>query len=56
MSDVPTLDYRRHLFLERDLRTVTSNTRRDGEELRAEISQLDGSNAVQFAFRPMNAE
>ena len=29
---------------------------RDGEELRAEISQLDGSNAVQFAFRPMNAE
>lgn len=33
MSDVPTLDYQRHLFLERDLRTVTSNTRRDGEEL-----------------------
>ncbi|GAB2449676.1 zinc-binding alcohol dehydrogenase family protein [Nocardioides hungaricus] len=33
MSDVPRLDYQRHLFYERDLRTVTSNTRRDGEEL-----------------------
>lgn len=33
LSDVPPLDHRRHLFLERDLRTVTSNTRRDGEEL-----------------------
>ena len=33
MSDVPTLAYERHLFLERDVRTVTSNTRRDGEEL-----------------------
>ena len=33
MSDVPSLDYERHLFYERDLRTVMSNTRRDGEEL-----------------------
>ena len=33
MSAVPSLDHQRHLFLERDLRTVTSNTRRDGEEL-----------------------
>lgn len=33
LSDVPPLDHQRHLFLERDLRTVTSNTRRDGEEL-----------------------
>jgi hypothetical protein len=30
---VPPLAYDRHLFLERDLRTVTSNTRRDREEL-----------------------
>ena len=29
---------------------------REGGELRAEISQLDGSDAVQFAFRPMNGE
>ncbi|MGH3355668.1 MAG: zinc-dependent alcohol dehydrogenase family protein [Nocardioidaceae bacterium] len=33
MSDVPVLDYQRHLFLERTVRSVTSNTRRDGEEL-----------------------
>lgn len=33
LSDVPVLDYRRHLFGERTLCSVTSNTRRDGEEL-----------------------
>jgi propanol-preferring alcohol dehydrogenase len=33
LSEVPALDYRRHLFRERDLRSVTSNTRQDGEEL-----------------------
>ncbi|WP_432889661.1 zinc-binding alcohol dehydrogenase family protein [Kribbella sp. CA-245084] len=33
LSDVPVLNYERHLFHERDLRSVTSNTRRDGEEL-----------------------
>jgi alcohol dehydrogenase, propanol-preferring len=32
MSDVPSMPYER-LFLERDLRTVTSNTRADGEAL-----------------------
>jgi propanol-preferring alcohol dehydrogenase len=32
MSDIPQMAYE-HVFLERDLRTVTSNTRRDGEEL-----------------------
>ncbi|MCA1217145.1 zinc-dependent alcohol dehydrogenase family protein [Streptomyces sp. 8L] len=30
LSDVPPLDYARHLFQERDLRSVTSNTREDG--------------------------
>jgi len=33
LSDVPVLDYQRHLFYERTLTTVTSNTRADGEEL-----------------------
>lgn len=33
MSDVPSLDYDRHLFQERTLRTVTANTRADGTEL-----------------------
>lgn len=32
MSDIPTLDYQHHLFLEHSLRSVTSNTRQDGED------------------------
>lgn len=31
VSAVPTLDYDRHLFQERELRSVTANTRADGE-------------------------
>ena len=33
MSPVPALDYGRHLFLEKNVRSVTSNTRADGEAL-----------------------
>jgi alcohol dehydrogenase, propanol-preferring len=33
LSDIPPLDYTRHLFQERTLRSVTANTRADGEEL-----------------------
>lgn len=33
LSDVPQLDYQQHLFRERTLTSVTSNTRADGEEL-----------------------
>jgi propanol-preferring alcohol dehydrogenase len=33
LSDVPRLEYQRHLFQERTLTTVTANTRRDGLEL-----------------------
>ena len=33
MTQIPPLDYERHLFYERTLRSVTSNTRQDGEEL-----------------------
>jgi len=32
LSDIPPLDYQEHLFLERQLCSVTANTRRDGEE------------------------
>jgi len=32
MSDVPPLHYQEHLFLERQVRSVTANTRGDGEE------------------------
>jgi len=32
LSDIPVLDYQRHLFEERTLRSVTANTRVDGRE------------------------
>lgn len=32
LSDVPSLNYDRHLFQERTLRSVTANTRRDGRD------------------------
>ena len=40
LSNVPGLDYQRHLFRERTVTSVTSNTRRDGEELLAVASRL----------------
>lgn len=33
LSEVPALDYQRHLFLEKRLTSVAANTRADGEEL-----------------------
>lgn len=36
LSDVPPLDYQQHLFQERELRSVTANTRGDGERFFAE--------------------
>jgi propanol-preferring alcohol dehydrogenase len=35
LSDIPTLNYQRHLFQERQVRSVTSNTRADARELLA---------------------
>jgi alcohol dehydrogenase, propanol-preferring len=40
LSDIPTLRYQDHLFEERTLRSVTANTRRDGEEFLAQASQI----------------
>ena len=33
LTDIPRLNYDRHLFYEKNLRSVTANTRRDGNEL-----------------------
>ena len=33
LSDIPPLDYESHLFYERQVRSVTANTRADGAEL-----------------------
>jgi propanol-preferring alcohol dehydrogenase len=41
LSDIPALDYQRHLFQERQVRSVTANTRADGEELLALAARLD---------------
>ena len=40
LTDVPTLNYQRHLFQERQVRSVTANTRSDGEELLALADRL----------------
>src|SRR5271155_1363 len=40
LSDIPSLDYEQHLFEERSLRSVTANTRHDGEEFLAEAARI----------------
>ena len=35
LSDIPALNYQRHLFHERQMRSVTSNTRADAREFLA---------------------
>jgi len=40
MTAVPPLDYERDLFYERSVRSVTANTRADGEELFAEAARI----------------
>ena len=40
LSDIPPLDYQRHLFQERQLRSVTANTRADGDEFLALAARL----------------
>ena len=40
LSDVPVLDYQRHLFQERQVRSVTANTRADGEEFLAVAERI----------------
>ncbi|MFJ9770614.1 zinc-dependent alcohol dehydrogenase family protein [Kitasatospora sp. NPDC101157] len=39
LSDIPALDYQRHLFQERTLRSVTANTRADGLAYLAEAAR-----------------
>jgi propanol-preferring alcohol dehydrogenase len=40
LSDIPRLNYQTHLFHERDLRSVTANTRQDGREFLAEAAAI----------------
>ncbi|MFB4318954.1 zinc-dependent alcohol dehydrogenase family protein [Actinomadura sp. 21ATH] len=48
LSDIPVLDYERHLFQERQVRSVTANTRADGEEFLRLAARLP----VTVATRP----
>jgi len=40
LSDIPPLHYERELFYERNLRSVTANTRKDGEAMLAEAAAV----------------
>jgi propanol-preferring alcohol dehydrogenase len=40
LSPIPPLDYERELFYERELRSVTANTRADGEEFLALAGEI----------------
>ncbi|HVT41502.1 MAG TPA: zinc-dependent alcohol dehydrogenase family protein [Acidimicrobiales bacterium] len=40
LSEIPALDYTRHLFEERTLQSVTANTRADGEAFLAEAARI----------------
>lgn len=40
LSDIPTLNYQDHLFQERVIRSVTANTRADGEEFLAIAAEM----------------
>jgi len=52
LSDIPALDYQRHLFREKTLTSVTSNTRADGEE----FLQLAGRIGISATVTPYRFE
>jgi propanol-preferring alcohol dehydrogenase len=55
MSPIPSLDYTQHLFYERDVRSVTSNTRKDGEDLLREAARIPIRPTVQpYPFEEIN--
>jgi propanol-preferring alcohol dehydrogenase len=55
LTAIPPLDYARHLFNERSLRSVTANTRRDGEELLRIAAEIPiRSHTVPFALEQAN--
>jgi propanol-preferring alcohol dehydrogenase len=40
MTPIPAMDYQRYVFYERDIHSVTSNTRQDGRELLSEAAAI----------------
>jgi propanol-preferring alcohol dehydrogenase len=52
LSDIPSLNYDRHLFQERTLRSVTANTRQDGQDFLEIAARIGITSTVhQYAFR-----
>lgn len=55
VSQIPLLDYEKHLFYERDLRSVTANTRADGAALFREAERLGiRPKITRYAFQEAN--
>lgn len=52
LTDIPSLDYERQLFYERELRSVTANTRADGQE----FLELAGEIPIRTSTVPMKLE
>lgn len=40
MTDIPKMEYEKYVFYERDIHSVTANTREDGRELLAEAAEI----------------
>lgn len=55
LSDIPALDYEKHLFYERNIRSVTANTRVDGNRLLAEATAAGvNPRVVRYPFASAN--
>ena len=52
LSEIPPLNYQEHLFQERQIRSVTANTRRDGEEFLAVATSI----GIRVETRPYRLE
>ncbi|MBF9069237.1 zinc-dependent alcohol dehydrogenase family protein [Streptacidiphilus sp. NEAU-YB345] len=55
LTDIPTLNYERHLFQERTLRSVTANTRADGRAFLAEVAARPSPLQVHVVHYPFEA-
>lgn len=55
MSAIPSLDYEKHLFYEKNVRSVTANTRADATELLAEAAEIPlRPHVTQYALTDAN--
>jgi len=56
LSPIPPLDYQKHLFYEREIRSVTANTRADAEEFLKVAGEVPlQTHTVAFGLSEANA-